>query len=141
MNMLRLLWICFMKMSHFTCLLFGCGLYSCFVSFLVSWSMCYKFGIRIHIVTWLNWQERQGLQRTKPLLNAHAYCSCLLDCMKFCSLDDGVFTRQSLSSWNDALYGRIVVWLPQELLDYTGCHNFKSNVWTSQCCATFIQIK
>ena len=61
------------------------------------------------------WEERQGLQNTKLLLEVHTR---LLNCIKCTVLNGSPFTWWSFSSKNKVLYGRMVVHLPCEQLGY-----------------------
>ena len=55
------------------------------------------------------------LTKYKPI----ACYTCLMDCMKCSTLDSDPFTRWPLSSENEVLHGRIVVYLSQEQLGYS----------------------
>ena len=74
---------------------------------------------------------------------------CLLDCMKYSTLDSDPFTWWSLSGDNEVLYERIVVCLSQEQLCYSTKYvihwnwdikTFKLIVWACQYTTTLLYL-
>ena len=92
------------------CSVLVCNYISPFFLYLKECIVIWKFGSTVSY----SLTRETRLKKYKPI----ACCTCLLDCMKCSTLDGDPFTWWPLSSENEVLHGRIVVYLSQERLGY-----------------------
>ena len=100
----------FILWEYHTCPLFGGGLQLSFAIFLHLKECVVIFISKFGSTVSCGLTRETRLTMHKPT----AWCTHLLDCMKCITLDGDPFSRWSLSTENEVLYGRIVVYLSQE---------------------------